>query len=403
MTAETTRVENTQTDNSQSDAARNLRIGVILGGRSSEHEVSLASAQNVIQALREAGYTVVPIGISPTGRWLTGSDPLAQLTNESAARAAQETPGIEAHAGGWDLLPRYQEDAQTLAAIDVIFPVLHGPFGEDGTIQGLLEMANLPYVGCGVLTSAVAMDKAIAKRLLAAEGILQAPSHLIQRSQWRNGATIDNAADNLPHNASHNTDDICAQVEARFGYPVFVKPANLGSSIGVSKARNRPELIAAIDLAADYDRKILVEAAIPHAREIEVSVLGNHAPIASIPGEVIPGHEFYDYEAKYLDDSSRLVIPAELEADQVRQVQEMALAAFRALDAEGLARVDFLMNSATGEFYLNEINTMPGFTRNSMYPKLWEASGIAYPELVHRLVQLAVERYDERSHNRTSR
>lgn len=399
---------NKQTDeqSGRQNQPAQTRVGVIFGGRSSEHEVSLSSAQNVMQALREAGYEVVPIGIAPSGRWLTGKDPHRQLLEAGRAQAAHvESAG---HANGrypsmlsdgaqidadparssWGLLPQSHDSQNGLAQIDVIFPVLHGPFGEDGTIQGMLEMAALPYVGCGVLTSSVAMDKAVAKRLLAAEGIPQAESALIQRRMWQ---TEDNA------------ESICDHIEAKFSYPVFVKPANLGSSIGVSKVRDRAQLVAAIDLAAEFDRKILVEAAVPHAREIEVSVLGNHAPIASVPGEVIPGHEFYDYEAKYIDDSSSLIIPADLTPEQVQMVQQMALTAFQAIDAEGLARVDFLMNGETGEFFLNEINTMPGFTRSSMYPKLWEASGIAYPELVHRLVQLALERFEERSRNRTSR
>jgi D-alanine-D-alanine ligase len=391
--------------NHHTEQNQNLRVGVVFGGRSSEHEVSLASAKNVIDALQQAGYTIVPIGISPEGRWLTGHDPLAQLVEATRARVAlagdasvQNRVQPYAHPNGklaaepkstpgrWDLLPRHTEDSNGLAALDVIFPVLHGPYGEDGTVQGLLEMANLPYVGCSVLTSALAMDKAVAKRLLAAEGIHQVQSSVVYRTNWQD-----------------DPDAICSQIEAGFEYPLFVKPANLGSSIGVSKARNRQELCTAIDLAAEYDRKIVVEAAVPHAREIEVSVLGNDQPIASIPGEVIPGHEFYDYEAKYIDDSSQLIIPASLTEAQVAQAQEMAVRAFLALDGSGLARVDFLMNGQTGEFFLNEINTMPGFTRSSMYPKLWEASGIPYPELVHRLVQLALARYEERSQNRTTR
>jgi D-alanine-D-alanine ligase len=418
MTKATEQHTENQTDSQAGQRPNQLRIGVIFGGRSSEHEVSLSSAQNVIQALKEAGYQVEPIGITPEGRWLTRDNPLAQLTAAVQENAAQESAALATSTGGyangraappatggrWELLPRRQEDDQVLTQIDVIFPVLHGPFGEDGTVQGLLEMADLPYVGCGVLTSALAMDKAVAKRILAAEGIPQAQSTLILRHNWRNGTgTTSTGTTSAESSFDANCDSICEEIEAEFTYPLFVKPANLGSSVGVSKARNRTELIAAIDLAAEYDRKILVEAAVPHAREIEVSVLGNHDPIASIPGEIVPGHEFYSYEAKYLDDSSRLIIPAELSEEQVHQVQEMALTAFRALDGEGLARVDFLMDGETGAFYLNEINTMPGFTRISMYPKLWEASGVPYPELVHRLVQLAIERYDERSRNRTTR
>jgi D-alanine-D-alanine ligase len=268
----------------------------------------------------------------------------------------------------------------------VIFPVLHGPYGEDGTVQGLLEMANLPYVGCGVLSSACAMDKDVAKKLFAAAGLPQVAHYLVLRHQWRN-----------------EPDTVVAAIELALAYPLFVKPANLGSSVGVSKARDRSQLEAAITFAAHYDRKILVEAAVPNAREIEVSVLGNLRPLASVPGEIVPGNEFYDYDAKYIDDNSQLIIPATLAAETVRKVQEYALLAFAAVDGEGLARVDFLLDGVSGDIFLNELNTMPGFTRISMYPKLWEASGISYPELVDRLVQLALERHQDRQENRTTR
>ncbi|HXF64360.1 MAG TPA: D-alanine--D-alanine ligase family protein, partial [Caldilineaceae bacterium] len=326
------------------------------------------------------------------GHWLTANDPLKQLTERAAnpalayyggaANGAQPAPSDSA---SWALLPTAAQE-ERLPAIDVIFPVLHGPYGEDGAIQGLLEMANLPYVGCGVLGSALAMDKAVAKRLFAAEGLPQAKYHLIHRAAWQ-----------------ASPEAAYVEVEARLAYPLFVKPANLGSSVGVSKARNRRELAEAVALAAAYDRKIVVEEAVPNAREIEVSVLGNDDPIASVPGEIIPGHEFYDYAAKYLDDSSQLLIPAALNEEQTALVREMAVRAFKAVDGAGLARVDFLMDGVQGKLYLNEINTMPGFTRISMYPKLWEASGISYPELVDRLVQLALERYQDRQQNRTTR
>jgi D-alanine-D-alanine ligase len=369
-----------------------VRVGVIFGGRSSEHEVSLASARNVMDALQKGGYVVVPIGITPQGRWLTGRDPLAQLTEYAqsrnsgvyqSAKGQGERKGMDEDA--WALLPRSFK-GERLPAIDVIFPVLHGPYGEDGTLQGLLEMANLPYVGCGVLASAVAMDKAVAKRLFAIEGIRQTLWQKIMRHEWR-----------------QRPESVCEELEGALAYSLFVKPANLGSSVGVSKARNRAELVEAIDLAAEYDRKILVEEAVPDAREIEVSVLGNDDPIASVPGEIIPGHEFYDYAAKYLDDSSQLLIPAPLQSEQIAEVQELAIRAFRAVEGAGLARVDFLLDNEAGLFYLNEINTLPGFTRISMYPKLWEASGISYPELVDRLIQLALERYKDRQQNRTTR
>ena len=392
---------------------RALRVGVVFGGRSGEHEVSLSSARNVIDALEKAGHTVVPIGITPQGRWLTTGNPLGQLRGEAplpiqlpvhnptvadrqqrngAHAALLEQPALQlieqdvaSAYNTWSLLPQAKADAP-LPEIEVIFPVLHGTYGEDGTIQGMLEMANLPYVGCGVLASAVAMDKAVAKQLFAQAGLRQVQYQTVLRKSWQAKAAA-----------------IITALEVALAYPLFVKPANLGSSVGVSKARNRAELIEAINLACRYDRKVLVEAAVPNAREIEVSVLGNDEPIASIAGEVIPGHEFYDYEAKYLDDSSELLIPAKIDGQLLAQVQAMALTAFRAADCAGLARVDFLLDDATKTLYLNEINTMPGFTRSSMYPKLWEASGIPYPELVDRLLTLALERYAEQQANCTTR
>jgi D-alanine-D-alanine ligase len=359
---------------------RKYRVGVLFGGRSSEHEVSLASAHNVMEALRQAGHTVVPIGITPEGYWLPAPDALARLS-------AKANGDLERIAGeeGWGLLPHAGPN-RPLPSIDIIFPVLHGPYGEDGTVQGLLEMANLPYVGCGVLASACAMDKVVAKKLFAMAGLPQAGYEVVARQRWR--AEPDRALD---------------QVEAALGYPVFVKPANLGSSVGISKARSRVELAAALEEAARYDRKLLVEEAVANTREIEVSVLGNETPVASVPGEIVPGNEFYDYNAKYVDDNSTLLIPAALDEATVRLVQGYAIAAFRALDCEGLARVDFLMDGKSGAIFVNEVNTMPGFTRISMYPKLWEASGIAYPELVDRLVRLGLARYGDRQENCTTR
>jgi D-alanine-D-alanine ligase len=369
-----------------------LRVGVVFGGRSGEHEVSLNSAQNVIEALRRAGHHVVPIGITGEGRWLTQGSPHALLT-AAAAGALTATnepvdPGVEECAGAdddsWALLP-HADQAQPLPAIDVIFPVLHGTYGEDGAVQGLLEMANLPYVGCGVLASAVAMDKAVSKLIFEQIGLRQSPYTVAKRSHWQ-----------------ADPDAVLAAVEAALDYPVFVKPANLGSSVGISKAATKRELAAAIDLACRYDRKIVIEEAVPNVREIEVSVLGNESPVASLPGEIVPANEFYDYAAKYLDDNSRLLIPAPLSEETLASVQEMAIQAFLAVDGEGLARVDFLLDDANGKVYLNEINTMPGFTRISMYPKLWEASGISYPQLVDRLLRLALERHQDRQQNSTS-
>jgi len=367
-----------------------LRVGVLFGGRSGEHEVSLASARNVMDALRKAGHTVVPMGITPQGHWLTTGDPLALLTGETTA--ASPTPvtlnghhAEEEDRAAWALLPQTSKEAP-LPTIDLIFPVLHGPYGEDGTVQGLLEMANLPYVGSGVLASAVAMDKAIAKQLFAQAGLRQAPYTVVMRQAWQSEPA-----------------SILVKIEREFAYPVFVKPANLGSSVGVSKAHDRSELSTALTLASRYDRKILVEMAVPNAREIEVSVLGNDEPIVSVPGEIVPGREFYDYAAKYLDDSSQLLIPAPIDAALTAEVQAMARLAYQTVDGAGLARVDFLLDDANQTVYLNEINTMPGFTRISMYPKLWEASGISYPDLVNRLLELALERHADRLQNLTSR
>ncbi len=377
---------------------QSLRVGVLFGGRSGEHEVSLNSARNVMDALRQAGHSVTPIGITAEGRWLTSGDPYGRLTGATEVRGrlagangargpdreapGEEAPGEEA-ADAWALLPTAGHEP--LPAVDVVFPVLHGTYGEDGTVQGLLEMANLPYVGCGVLASAAAMDKALAKQLFNQADLPQMPYRLLLRNVWERDREA--ALDSL---------------EAALSLPVFVKPANLGSSVGISKADDRLELAAALDLAARYDRKLVVEEAVPNAREIEVSVLGNDAPQASVPGEIVPGAEFYDYAAKYLNDTSRLLIPAPLSPALTEQVRQMAVRAFQAVDGSGLARVDFLLDGESGSLYLNEVNTMPGFTRISMYPKLWEASGVSYPELVDRLLELALERHADRQRNCTS-
>jgi len=363
---------------------KTLRVGVLFGGRSGEHEVSLNSARNVMDALQEAGHSVVPMGITSQGHWLTNGDPMQQLVDQSTGSTSDRNieNGLN---GDWALLPSATE-GQQMPSIDLLFPVLHGPYGEDGTIQGLLEMANLPYVGCGVLSSAVGMDKAIAKKLFMVEGLHQTDYRVLMRGAWQRAreSTLDDMLTNLQG-------------------PYFVKPANLGSSVGVSRATDRATLAEALDLAARYDRKLVIETAVPNAREIEVSVLGNDEPIASMPGEVVPGSEFYDYADKYINDSSQLHIPAPLDEATTCRVQEMAIQAFQAIDGNGLARVDFLLDDATGILYLNEVNTMPGFTRISMYPKLWASSGISYPELVDRLLALALERYEDRQQNSTIR
>jgi len=364
-----------------------VKVGVIFGGRSGEHEVSLASARSVMAAIDRAKYDVVPLGITHEGRWLLTGDPMAALSAPPAAEPATDNseiaPALPAGNRERELVPG--ATGSVLPPLDVIFPVLHGPFGEDGTIQGLLELAGVPYVGSGVLPSALGMDKIASRNVFAAHGLPQVAYEAIKRKEWEAAPA-----------------EILARLEARLHYPMFVKPANLGSSIGISKARNRSELETALVEAARYDRKLLVEQAVPHAREIECSVLGNDEPIASVPGEVVPSHEFYDYAAKYLDGTSALLIPAPIPAPVARRVQELALQAFLALDVAGLARVDFLLDGVTEEIFLNEINTMPGFTAISMYPKLWQASGIPYGELIDRLIELAFERHADRNRSLTS-
>ncbi len=359
-----------------------LRVGVIFGGRSGEHEVSLASARSVMAALDPAKYEVVPIGITHGGRWLTNGDPLARLAaGEDAAPAGSALVGPSV--GHRELVPG--ATGERFPQLDVIFPVLHGPFGEDGTVQGLFELAGLPYVGCGVLASAAGMDKIASKMLFAAAGLPQTRYLAFTRREWE-----------------QRPDDVLARIKAELRYPLFVKPANLGSSIGVSKVKEAGALAPALTEAARYDRRLVVEEAVPHAREIECSVLGNEEPIASVPGEVVPSNEFYDYAAKYIDGKSALLIPAPLPATLAERVRELAVRAFKAIDGAGLARVDFLLNDLSGELFVNEVNTMPGFTAISMYPKLWEASGLSYPELCDRLIELALERHRERARSLTS-
>ena len=365
------------------------RVGVVFGGRSAEHDVSLRSALTIMGALNEAGHDIVPIGITREGQWLTSGDPMAELQAGSPLFQITEPAGhgqVEEAVESLSLAAQRSDAAGLVAAngwageIDVIFPALHGPMGEDGTIQGLFELAGVPYVGAGVLASSVAMDKALCKQVLDQAGIPQAPWVVTRRRDWE-----------------RNADEIIQVVEEALGYPCFVKPANLGSSIGISKAHDRRELVEGLDEACLHDRRVLVEMAID-ARELEVSVLGNDDPIASVVGEVIPGenHEFYDYEAKYVDDDAVLAIPADIPDATAERARELALAAFREIDGAGIARVDFLLDRTTGEVYLNEINTIPGFTSISMYPKLWEATGIELAELVDRLLELAVERAHER-------
>lgn len=361
-------------------------VAVLFGGQSGEHEVSLVSAQAVIAGLDPAKYNLLPIGIAKDGRWLAG--PAAHATLLAAADQAQ-LPPLPASEGGAQLATTIQASDTPLTSlgpagqfaalgpIDVVFPVLHGPMGEDGTVQGLLELAGLPYVGCGVAASAVGMDKALMKAAFAAAGLPLLPWLLVRRSDWQ-----------------RNPEAVYERIEAALRYPVFVKPANMGSSVGVSKARDRARLVAGLAEAARYDRRIVVEQGI-NAREIEVSVLGNDEPAASIPGEIVPDGEWYDYAAKYLSGGSQILIPAPIDAPLVTQVQTMATRAFTAINGAGLARIDFLLDKDNGQLWLNEANTMPGFTPISMYAKMWAASGLEYGALLDRLIDLALERHSE--------
>jgi D-alanine-D-alanine ligase len=394
---------------------KKLRVGILFGGRSGEHEVSLLSAASVLKAIDKDKYDVVPIGITKDGRWLTAEhaenllqgklvleprnlragDP--QTTEAAAVLSRGEAvvvppEPVHRHSG---LVPFQTDAALTRRAsdrainVDIIFPVLHGTFGEDGTIQGLLELADIAYVGAGVLGSAAGMDKDIMKSLFIASGLPIVKHVTILRNAWEND----------PKKVE--------RLVGKIKYPVFVKPANLGSSVGISKAHNKKELGPAIEEAAKFDRKIVIEQGVgddkQKAREIECSVLGNDEPAASVPGEIVPATEFYDYKAKYVDEGSQLIIPAKLSKAETKKVQELAIAAFKAVDCSGLARVDFLMDPKTRKIYLNEINTMPGFTAISMYPKLWGATGLEYSDLIDRLIQLGLERHEDKKKNQYSR
>jgi D-alanine-D-alanine ligase len=365
------------------------RVAVLFGGQSDEHDVSLRSAQTIIDALDPAKYDVIPLGITREGRWLAGDDPMQALTaaspmfqlkhggggmeNGGAASALISSPPSSALAthGGTSLPTEFA------GSVDIVFPAIHGPMGEDGTVQGFLELTGVPYIGSGVLGSAAAMDKAFTKHLLTQAGLPQLPWVQVLRRDWE----LDPEA-------------IEAMVEEKLGFPSFVKPANMGSSVGVSKARNAEELHAGLRTAALYDRKIVVEQGL-NAREIELAVLGNDDPIVSVAGEVVPAGEFYDYNAKYIDDDAQLLIPAEIAPDLLLQMQQMAIDAFHALDLAGMARVDFFVERETDRIFVNEVNTIPGFTSISMYPMLWQASGVPLGSLVERLIELGLERSAE--------
>ncbi len=357
---------------------KKIRVGVLFGGRSCEHEVSVRSARSMLEAMDRDKYEVTMIGISKEGRWLLAGDALKVL------RAGV----VE----GEDLLPVALDQGGALVAragehldqrLDVIFPVLHGPFGEDGTVQGLLELAGIAYVGAGVVGSAVGMDKEMMKRAFGAEGLPQVEHAVVRRARWRRDAA-----------------GVQREIESRFAYPFFFKPANLGSSVGVCKVHDSQEFRPSMDEAASFDYKVIVEAEAADCREVECGVLGNEDPQASVVGEIVPGNEFYDYNAKYIDDNSEAIIPARLSPGATEEVRSLALRAFRAVEAAGLARVDFFASRRDETIYVNEINTLPGFTPISMYPKLWQASGLSYAELIDRLIQLALERHRDRQETR---
>jgi D-alanine-D-alanine ligase len=386
---------------------KKLRVGIIYGGRSGEHEVSVASAASVFKSLDRDRYEPVPIRIEKDGRWtlpdrapsvLSAGEVIetARLQSARPIRSAREAhlvayPGeerlltIERRARSSESTDTRENAYVTGVGMDVIFPVLHGPYGEDGTVQGLLELANVPYVGTGVLASAVGMDKAVMKSIFRDHGLPSVDCVTLLRSEWR-----------------ADPDGQARTIVDRLGLPVFVKPANLGSSVGISKVKAVEALGAAMDLAGEFDRKLIIEAAVPEAREIECAVLGNDTPEASVAGEVVPSREFYDYEAKYLDDGSKLLIPAPLSDAESAEVRRLSVAAFRAIDGSGMARVDFLLSRKTGRLYVNEVNTIPGFTTISMYAKLWEATGVSYAALLDRLIELALERHAEKQLLRTS-
>src|SRR5580692_7215826 len=354
---------------------KRLRIGVLFGGRSGEHEVSLASAASVIRGLDPDKYEALPIGITKEGHWLIGAS--AQKMLPEVLKGGQR---VMMTADPSDAVLVRLDGSGGGQRIDVVFPVMHGTYGEDGTIQGLLDLAGLPFVGAGVLGSAVGMDKDVAKKLLQVAKIPVVPWVTIHRYEWEK-----------------NPKQVQKTIESKFKYPVFVKPAALGSSVGMTKVHSRAELAPALNLASEFAMKILVEKSVV-AREIEVSVIGNNDPKASIPGEIVPHREFYDYTAKYLEDGTQLLIPAKLKTAQIKTIQKLAVQAFRALELSGMARVDFFLEKRTGgKLFLNEVNTIPGFTSISMYPKLWEASGIPFRQLIDRLIGLALEQHAEKA------
>jgi D-alanine-D-alanine ligase len=360
---------------------KRLKVGILFGGRSGEHEISLLSARSILSVMDPDIYDVVQIGITHDGSWLVGEDILHKFSTERNLESLN-TSFLFPDPGRQGLYVIHATDnaeiIEQLSRLDVVFPILHGTYGEDGTVQGLLELAEIAYVGAGVLGSSVGMDKGVFRDVMRANDIPQVDTNIFMRSE-----------------IEQSLDEVIARSEKLAPYPLFTKPANLGSSVGITKCMNRSDLMEGLLDAARYDRRLLVEKGI-NAREIEVSVLGNDDPIASVPGEVIPSADFYSYEAKYIDDQSELLIPAPVPFEVSQQVRNLAVRAFRSVDCAGMARVDFLLDKDSGEIFLNEMNTIPGFTKISMYPKLWEASGLSYQDLVKRLLELAIERRSER-------
>jgi D-alanine-D-alanine ligase len=367
--------------------AKKLKVGIIFGGRSGEHEVSFCSASSIMKAINRDKYTVVPIGITKEGRWISPQE--SALALQSGRIEGKSTVILVNNPSGKSLISidNHQEFKKETweGKLDVIFPVLHGPYGEDGTIQGLLELADIPYVGAGVAASAVSMDKELMKTIFKQKSLPVLKWLTIKRKDWQK-----------------DKEEILSLIQNTFEYPLFVKPTNLGSSVGITKVHRKEELEKAIDLASSYDRKILIEEGLEGAREIECSVLGNDEPQTSVVGEVKPAGEFYDYDSKYIDQATQLIVPADLPEEVSGKVKQIALCAFKAIDAAGMARVDFFVTKKENKIFLNEINTIPGFTSVSMYPRLWEASGVSYPELIDQLIQLALERYQDKKQNKTS-
>lgn len=384
---------------------KKLRVGILFGGRSVEHEVALQSAKSVIDAIDKNKYDVVLIGIDKSGKWYLNEQSQFLLNANNPKLIALNKSSTSVTLVPWQTQELTNLSQQNPKPVDVIFPVLHGTFGEDGTMQGLLKLADIPFVGASVLGSAIGMDKDVAKRLLRDAGLPIAKFIVIKKTDViarRSPKATDETISRDRHASARDDKPNFEDIKQQLGLPFFVKPANAGSSVGVSKVKSEADFARAIDEAFSYDNKILLEQFID-AREIECSVLGNEDPIASLPGEIIPRHEFYSYEAKYIDENgAKLVIPADLPEEKAKEVQRLAIKTFQILSCEGMARADFFLDKHTGKFYVNEINTIPGFTKISMYPKLWEASGIPYPELIDRLVQLAIDRHERDKKLKTS-